>query len=136
MMLQLLLLPQPSLPLPRKRNQSSNMQILKMGGKKFSPLMFINLYAEAKKLAPPRFLSLRLHPDRYKELYGFADVPQSIQLGPTVGPLGSVLYRVCCIRPPLGVSDGIAIKQDPACEMDKLYFEIHGQPELVIEELG
>jgi hypothetical protein len=112
------------------------MQILKMAGEKFTANLFIKLYGEARKLSPPRFMTLRLHPDRYKELYVMADIPESIQLGPTLGPLGRSVIRVACIRPPLGVSDGIVIKEDPTCDMDKLYFDIHGQPELVIEELG
>jgi hypothetical protein len=111
------------------------MQTLKMGGVKLTPKLFIELYAEAKKLAPPRFMTLRLHPDKYNELYILADVPESIQLGPTLGPLGKRIMRVCCVRGPIGVSDGIAINQDPKCDKDKLFFEIHGLPELVIEEL-
>lgn len=112
------------------------MQILKMGGAKLTPKLFIKLYGDAKKLSPPRFMTLRIHPDKYNELYTIADVPESIQLGPTMGPMGRVVMRVCCVRGPVGVSDGIAIIQDPTCEKDKLYFEIHGQPELVVEELG
>jgi hypothetical protein len=112
------------------------MIIKKLSGEKFTPCLFIKLYGEARKLSPPRFLTLRIHPDRYKELYGFADIPESIQLGPTLGPLGSRIMRVACIKPPLGVSDGIAVVQDSKMSMDKLIFEIHGQPELVIEELG
>jgi hypothetical protein len=101
----------------------------------FTPQLFIKLYAEARKLSPPRFLTLRLHPDRYKELYSFADIPEAIQLGNTIGPLGRPVMRVCCVRTPSSLADGIAIKEDESCERDKLYFEIHGQPELVVEEL-
>jgi hypothetical protein len=112
------------------------MQVLKLGGKKFTPNLFIELFAEAKKLSPPRFLTLRLHPDRYAELYSFADIPQSIQVGPSAGPLGRNITRVNCVTPPLGVSDGIAIKEDPDCDMDKLFFEIHGQTELEVQGLS
>jgi len=112
------------------------MIVLKMGGKKFSPKMFIDLYREMRKLSPPRFMSLRLHPDMYKELYAIADVPESIQLGPVLGPLGTVVMRVCSIRVPSGVSDGIAIKQDPACDAHSLFVEIHGQVEMQVEEIG
>jgi hypothetical protein len=111
------------------------MQILKMAGAKFTPQLFINLYAEARKLSPPRFMTLRLHPDRYKELHTFADIPESIQLGDVLGPLGRRVMRVCCVRNPSGLGDGITIREDSTCDLDKLYFEIHGQPELVIEEL-
>jgi hypothetical protein len=112
------------------------MEVVKLGGEKFSNRVFIQLYARARKLSPPRFMSLRLHPDRYKDLYGFADLPEIIQLGSTLGPLGRRIDRVCCIRYPSGLGDGMAIKQDPTCDPDKLYFEVHGQPELVVEELG
>lgn len=109
------------------------MVILKMEGRKFSPLMFIELYKEARKLAPPRFLTLRLHPNRYKELYAFAEIPESIQIGNTLGPMGRILVRVCCVRAALGVADGIVIREDDTCPLDTLYFDIHGQPELVVQ---
>jgi hypothetical protein len=112
------------------------MQTIKLAGAKFTPQLFINLYAEARKLSPPRFMTLRIHPDRYKELYTFADIPEAIQLGPVLGPLGRNVMRVCCVRTPSNLGDGITIKEDPDCDMDKLFFDIHGQPELVIEELG
>jgi hypothetical protein len=112
------------------------MQTIKCAGVKFSPQLFIKLYAEARKLSPPRFMTLRLHPSRYKELYAFADIPESIQLGPTLGPMGRRIMRVCCVRCPPGIGDGIAVKEDPDCDPTTIFFEIHGQPELVVEELG
>lgn len=112
------------------------MQIIKMGGEKLSPKKFIEIYGIARKLSPPRFMTLRLHPDTYNELYILADIPESIQLGPTLGPLGTHVMRVCCVRCPVGISDGIVINQDPKCDPTKLFFEVHGIPELVVEELG
>lgn len=111
------------------------MQTIQAEGGKFTPALFIKAYGMARKVSPPRFMTLRLHPDRYKELYAFAEVPESIQLGPVLGPLGRSLMRVCCVRCPIGVSDGIAIKEDPTCDISKLIFEVHGQPELIVEGL-
>lgn len=99
------------------------------------PTLFIGIYKEAKTLAPPRFLTLRLHPDRYAEIYKMAEVPESIQMGNTPGPLGKQIMRVACIKPPMGVGDGMAVIQDPNCGPDTLTFEIHGVPELIIEGL-
>lgn len=81
-------------------------------------------------------MTLRLHPDRYKELYVFADVPESIQLGPVLLPLGRYGIRVNCIRPAIGIGDGITIREDVACPIDQMIFEIHGQPELVVKDIG
>lgn len=112
------------------------MQTITANGSALTPELFIRLYHEAKKLAPPRYLTLRLNKDRYDELYAHAEVPESIQIGNTPGPLGTSIIRVCCIRPPLGVADGIAIKIDSKTPPDQMIFEIHGQPELVVENLA
>src|SRR6266478_2343536 len=102
------------------------MQTIDAEGAGLNPILFIGLYREARKLAPARFMTLRMHPDRYAELYKIADVPESIQLGVTPGPLGKMIMRVCCVKPPLGVSDGIAIEQVPEMETNRLEFCIHG----------
>ena len=112
------------------------MQTINCGGASFSPQLFIKLYAEARKLSPPRFMTLRIHPDRLKELDAFASLPETIQLGPTLGPLGRSVLRVCCIRNPSSLGDGITVSSDPTCEPDRLYFDIHGNPELVAEGIG
>ena len=112
------------------------MQTINCAGALFTPQLFIKLYAEARKLSPPRFMTLRLHPDRLKELDAFSSLPETIQLGNTVGPLGKSVLRVCCIRNPSSLGDGIAIREDSACDLDKLYFDIHGNPELLVENIG
>ncbi|MBU6231671.1 hypothetical protein KGP36_03300 [Patescibacteria group bacterium] len=104
-------------------------------GAKLTPTLFIDLYHRAKKLAPPRFLTLRIHPDRYKELYALAEIPESIQIGPTPGPLGRQIVRVACIKPPLGVADGIAIQLDDKADPSKMVFEIHGIAEMIVDNL-
>lgn len=112
------------------------MVIKNMEGTLLTPLLFIQLFGEARKLSPPRFLTLRLHPDRYQDIFKFAIAPESIQVGTVPGPVGSFITKVNCIKPPMSVADGITIKQDPNFDENRLSFEIHGQPELVIEGLG
>ena len=112
------------------------MQTFDAKGSALTPILFIKIYGIARKLAPPRFLTMRLNKDRYDELYKCAEPEESIQLGSTAGPLGTVVMRVHCVRPPLGVADGIAIKIDPKMEPDELVFERHGQIEFVVENLA
>jgi len=112
------------------------MQTLYANGARLSAKLFIEYFAAAGKLSPPRFLTLRLHPDKYKELFILADIPMSIQMGPTLGPLGRSEMRVTCIKPPMGVANGIAIAQDNTVDPTQLIFEIHGIAELVVENLA
>ncbi len=112
------------------------MQTVEANGVRLNPKLFITVFRTVTKLSPPRFLTLRLHPDRYKELYALADIPESIQLGPVLGPLGKQILRVNCVRSPLGVSDGITVLQDKQALPDKLIFEIHGIPEFIVSGLA
>lgn len=108
------------------------MQVYNTSGAKFNAILFIQLYGMARKLAPPRFMTLRLHSDRYADIVRLAAPPESIQLGDTPGPLGRQITRVACIKPPMGVADGIAIVIDDKFDPMKLQFEIHGEPELIV----
>ena len=112
------------------------MQTVEANGVRLNPKLFITVFRAVTKLSPPRFLTLRLHPDRYKELYALADIPESIQLGPVLGPLGKQILRVNCVRPPLGVSDGITIQQDQGIPLDRLDIRIHGIPEFLVVNLA
>jgi hypothetical protein len=112
------------------------MQTLYANGARLTAKLFIDYYAAAGKLSPPRFLTLRLHPDKYKELYVLADIPMSIQMGYTLGPMGRQEMRVTCIKPPLGVANGVAIVQDDTVDPTQLIFQIHGIAELVVENLA
>ena len=112
------------------------MQTFDAQGQALNPILFITIYRDAKKLAPARFMTLRLHPDMYAELYKLADIPESIQMGVTPGPLGKMIMRVACIKPPLGVADGIAIEQDPKMDPSRMEFCIHGILELAVENIG
>jgi hypothetical protein len=112
------------------------MQTINCAGAKFTPQLFIKLYAEARKLSPARFMTLLIPPNRYRQLYAFAEVPEAIQMGSTPGPLGRPIERVCCVKYPSGLGDGMGIKQDENMDKNSLVFSIHGQPELIVEGLG
>jgi len=112
------------------------MQTVDVNGARLDPKLFIKVFRDVCKLSPPRFLSLRLHPDRYKELYDLADVPESIQVGFTPGMLGRMILKVNCVKPPLGVSDGIIIIQDKQTQPDRLEFMIHGIAEYLVVNLA
>lgn len=111
------------------------MQVYNCCGALLHHKLFIEVYGIARKMSPARFLTLRLHPDKYVELFKLADIPESIQLGPAPGRLGKQIIRVACIKPPMGVSDGMTVLQDDKVSPNKLVFEIHGIPELVVENL-
>ena len=113
------------------------MQTFDACGAVFSPKMFIDIFQSVKKVAPPRFLTLRLHPDRYKDLFRMADIPMSIQLGNVPGPVpGRSVVRVNCIKPPMGVQDGITLVQDEEVDPTQLIFEIHGIAELIVRNIN
>lgn len=111
------------------------MQTIKCSGERLHPRLFIKIFAEASKLSPPRFMTLRLHPCQYKELHDFASIPETIELGTIVNPLGLPVTRVQCVRHPSSIDHGIAIKQDLSCDRDKLHFQVHGIDELIVEGL-
>ena len=112
------------------------MQTVDMAGVRLDSKLFIKVFRNVVKLSPPRFLSLRLHPDRYKELYILADIPESIQVGFVPGMLGKMVLKVNCIKPPMGVSDGITIIQDKQTQPDRLEFMVHGISEYVVVNLA
>jgi hypothetical protein len=109
------------------------MKTFNMAGAKLGPITFIQIYEEAQKLAPPRFLAIRMHPDRYQDIYQMALPTKSIQLGLTPGPLGKSIMRVACIKPPTGVNDGMTVIQDQTLDPLQLIFDIHGITEMVVE---
>jgi hypothetical protein len=112
------------------------MQTVDMAGERLNPKLFIKVFRDVIKISPARFLTLRIHPDRYKELYALADVPESIQLGFVPGMLGKMILKVNCVKPPLGTSDGITISQDKDTSPDQLVFLVHGIPEYIVVHLA
>jgi hypothetical protein len=105
-------------------------------GSRLTPKLFIQVFRDVTKLSPARFLTLRLHLDRYKELHDLADIPESIQVGQVPGMLGRMITKINCIKPPIGVSDGIQILIDCKADPSTMTFEIHGIPEMVVKNLA
>jgi hypothetical protein len=112
------------------------MQTVDANGVQLNPKLFIRIFRDVVKLAPARFIILRLHLARYNDLYNLADIPESIQVGSVPGMLGRMVTKVNCIKPPMGVSDGIAIIIDSRMDPDKLEFSIHGIPEYIVKNLA
>lgn len=106
-------------------------------GARLSLAIFTKAYKEARKLAPARFLTLRMHPSTFDALVAeCADVAEVVQIGDTPGPLGRKVTRVACVPAPTGVGDGVAIKKDDKADATKLEYLIHGIPELTVINLG
>jgi hypothetical protein len=94
--------------------------------RKLGATELIQAYRAAAKMSPPRYLSLRLHPDRYNEIKELAEVPESIQIGTIAGNLGKKITKLACVPVPNGTPHGMTIKQDAKVKMNELIFEIHG----------
>lgn len=112
------------------------MQNLDMCGESLTATNFCRIWEAARKVAPPRFMTAKMHPTIYEKIEGHACVPLSIQLGPTHGPLGKQIWRVNCVRPMMSVSDGIAIVKDITVDPHKIIFQVHGIDELIVENIG
>jgi hypothetical protein len=112
------------------------MQVVDAQGARLDAKLFIASYLAIIKLAPARFLTLRLHPDVYKAIFALADIPMSIQVGNVPGPIGRQVLKVACIKPPMGVNDGITIVQDPKADPTKLEFLLHGVLAAVVENIA
>ena|ERR1700675_4804438 len=112
------------------------MQTVDVAGERLNPKLFIKVFRDVIKVSPARFLTLRIHPDRYKELYAFTDVPETILLGSVPAMLGRMVLKVNCIKPPSNVGDGITIIQDKGTQPDRLTFEVHGIPEYLVINLA
>lgn len=105
-------------------------------GQNLSVMLFIQAFHKAQGLAPNRFITLRLHPGRYRELLAASEAPEVILLGDTPGPLGKTIHRVQCVKPPQSVYDGMAVLQDDKADPNKLEFQIHRVTEMEVVNLG
>jgi hypothetical protein len=112
------------------------MDILDMQGAKLDAMEIISLYSKARKLAPPRFLTMRLHPDTWKWIDVQSTPTHVIQYGDTPGPVGSRIRRLACVMPPSGIADGIAVKEDSTLAPGEIVIEIHGVAEQVYKNYG
>lgn len=109
------------------------MQTLNCGGRPFGLALFIRAYGEALKVAPGRFLTLRIHPSTWELLIAEAEeITHVVHWQEVMGPLGRRQVRVACVPAPKGLGDGIAVVQDRETERNKLVFEIHGIPEIEV----
>lgn len=104
------------------------MEVLDLQGGQFNELAFIKIYRAAVKLAPTRYMQLRMHPDRYTDLGRMAQMPEHIQIGSVPAPLGRSVMRVCSMQVPNGVPNGIEIIQDEKFPADEIQLEIHRVP--------
>jgi len=111
------------------------MQTIDANGAQLHMMLFLEFFHQARKLAPTRFLTLRLHPNRYRELQELAVAPEVVQMGETPGPLGRKILRVNCVKPPIGLGDGVAIEQSEEADPSKLQCLIHGVSELELVHL-
>jgi hypothetical protein len=107
-----------------------------MAGASLDAMAIIDLYNKARKLAPPRFLTIRVHPDTWKHVESESEPTHVIQYGDTPGPLGKKILRLACVKPPSGIADGISIVMDPKVDVGEIILEIHGIPEQVYRNYG
>lgn len=107
-----------------------------MQGAKLDAMEIISLYGKARKLAPPRFLTMRLHPDTWRHIESQAVPTHVIQYGDTPGPVGTRIRRMACVQAPNGVNDGIAVKEDNTLAPGEIVVEIHGIAEIVFRNYG
>jgi hypothetical protein len=107
--------------------------ILDMGGTFLGPMEVINLYNKARKLAPPRFLIMRVNPITWSHIEDQAIPTHVIQYGDTPGPMGRTVLRLACVKPAPAIADGIAVVKDTNTEVGDVVFEIHGVPEIVMK---
>lgn len=107
------------------------MDIIDAQGATLDAMEIISLYAKARKLAPPRFLTMKVHPETWKHIQDQAIPTHVIQYGDTPGPVGTKIRRMACVMPPNGISDGIAVKEDPLLKTGEIVIEIHGIPEII-----
>lgn len=112
------------------------MQTIDAGGQALSLALFIKVFKAAKKLAPARFLTLRIHPLTFQELNELHEhITDVIQVGEMVGHLGKKVTRIACVPAPNGLGDGVIVNQDKECEPTRIEFQIHGAVELELVNL-
>ena len=112
------------------------MQTIDAGGQPLSLALFIKAYKAARKLAPARFLTLRIHPRTFEDLNELhKELAEVVQVGEMVGHLGKRITRIACVPAPNGLGDGVTVNQDKECEQSRVEFQIHGAVELEVVNL-
>src|SRR5271157_265030 len=100
------------------------MKTFDANGSKLTQTLFVKIYDEARKLAPARFLTLKMNSKLWEEMYAIAEPPEAVQLGATAGPFGKRIIRIVCIKLPQNVAQGVAMERDDKIEPSKMIFEI------------
>lgn len=107
---------------------------------KASPLrlgLFIRAYQEALKLAPGRFLTLRIHPETWHTILADAEeITHVVHSMEILGPLGRRLLKVACVPAPKAIGEGVTVVQDKEIDPRKFVFEIHGTAEFEVINIG
>lgn len=107
---------------------------------KGSPLrlgLFIKAYLEALKLAPGRFLTLRIHPDTWHTIVADAEeLTHVVHSTEILGPLGRRLIKVACVPAPKAIGEGVTVAEDKETDPRRFIFEIHGSAELEVINIG
>jgi len=110
---------------------------LDANGAPLTPALFAKAYKEARKLAPARFLTLRVNPAVFEKLLDDTeDVKEIVQAGTFPGHLGRSVTKIACVAAPNGLGDGVEVKQDKECLQSQIEFQIHGSTELIVEHLA
>lgn len=113
------------------------MQIIDACGARLTLALFVKAYKDARKLAPARFLQLRIHPDVLETLIDDAEkITEIVQFGSFNGHLGKQVTKVACVAAPNGLGDGMIVVADKEVSRAKLEFQIHGVTELELRNLG
>jgi hypothetical protein len=112
------------------------MQTIDASGQPLTLATFIKAYKAARKLAPVRFLQLRIHPEVLERLIDEAEeITEIVQFGSFTGHLGKQQTKVACVAAPNGLGDGMVVEQDKAADPRRLEFQIHGATELEVINL-
>lgn len=112
------------------------METINVNGARLTLALFIKTYRAARKLAPARFLTMRIHPSTFEYLNRLhEDVTEIVQVGETVGHLGKRVTKIACVPAANGLGDGVTVNQDAEADPSKIEFQIHGATELELVNL-
>jgi hypothetical protein len=113
------------------------MQTIDLNGQPLSLGMFIRAYGEALKLAPGRFLTLRVFPRTWELITLQAEeITHVVHQQEISGPLGRRLLKVACVPAPNAIGEGITVERDEQTHPTELVFEIHGSAELYVKNFA
>src|SRR5438067_2005955 len=98
--------------------------------------LFIKAYRAARKIAPARFLTIRIHPELFAQFNReHAELTEVVQVGSFTGHLGKPVTKIACVPAANGLGDGVIVKEDLQMSTSRLEFQLHGVTELEIINL-